>query len=201
MLYVLPPQDQLLHLTALSGLPRRLAAPWVRMGVDDAAPVAEAVRERRLIWLNSPNEMTRHYPRIGLVAPYDVLVAAAPLEWDDVVHGGVFLLWPAWHPPQMSTREHKALDVFRRRAGQLLGQAARNGRPLLPESEPVMLPAVRPREPGRAEALAAYDFAERLPVGCCSLDLDGRITFLNTTTAELLGAGDLLGSRPRERLL
>ncbi|MGW4938319.1 SpoIIE family protein phosphatase [Streptomyces sp. NPDC004166] len=203
MVYVLSPQDQLMHLAVLSGLPRRLAAPWVRMEVGDAVPVAEAIRERRLIWLSSPKEMARRYPRIGLIAPYEVLVVAAPLEWDDTVHGGVCLLWPAWHPPQLSDRETQALEVFRRRAGHLLGQAARHGRALLPQAEPVVLSAQRPRQPRRAEALAAYDFAERLPVGCCSLDLEGRVTFLNTAAAELLGVGaaDLLGSRPWERLL
>ncbi|MFB7293763.1 SpoIIE family protein phosphatase [Actinacidiphila glaucinigra] len=38
---------------------------------------------------------------------------------------------------------------------------------------------------------------------CCSLDLDGHVTFLNTAAAHLLGVGaaDLLGARPWERLL
>lgn len=65
-----------------------------------------------------------------------------------------------------------------------------------------MLTPARLRTPDPAEALAAYDFAERLPTGCCSLDMDGKITFLNSAAADLLGAGtaDLLGSRPWERL-
>ncbi|URN13698.1 PAS domain-containing protein [Streptomyces radiopugnans] len=52
---------------------------------------------------------------------------------------------------------------------------------------------------GRSQsALAAEDFAERLPGGCCALDLEGRITFVSSGGAELLGrsADQLLGTRP-----
>ncbi|WP_326570154.1 SpoIIE family protein phosphatase [Actinacidiphila glaucinigra] len=203
MLYVLPPGERVLELVALSGMSRRIAAPWARMGVGDATPVADAVRQRRLVWVGGPDEMARRYPLIGLMAPFETVLAAAPVAGQDRVWGGVCLVWPLWHPPEPSRIEREAISGFCRRAGRLSEQAAAHGHPLLPASEPVVLAPNRSRTPGRGEAMGAYDFAERLPVGCCSLDLDGQVTFLNTAAAELLGVGaaDLLGARPWERLL
>ncbi|MFI8186738.1 SpoIIE family protein phosphatase [Actinacidiphila glaucinigra] len=207
MLYVLPPGERVLELVALSGMSWWIAAPWARTGVGDLSPVADAVRQRRVVWVGGPDEMARRYPRIGLTTPFETVLAAAPVagegEGEDRVWGAVCLVWPVWHPPELSRGKREALSGFCRRAGQLLEQAAAQGRPLLPDAGPVVLAPNRPRTPGRGEALGAYDFAERLPVGCCSLDLDGRVTFLNTAAAELLGVGaaDLLGARPWERLV
>ncbi|WP_327122114.1 SpoIIE family protein phosphatase [Streptomyces sp. NBC_01341] len=51
--------------------------------------------------------------------------------------------------------------------------------------------------------MAALRFTERLPVGCCALDLDGRLTFINPAASDLLdtGAASLMGRRPWEVLL
>ncbi|MET9881013.1 SpoIIE family protein phosphatase [Actinacidiphila glaucinigra] len=204
MLFVLPPGEGVLELVALSGMSRRIAAPWARMGVGEATPVAEAVRQRRLVWVGGPDEMARRYPRIGLMAPFETVLAAAPVagKGEDRVWGAVCLVWPVWHPPVPSRAEREAISGFCHRAGRLLEQAAAQGRLLVPASQPVVLAPNRPRTPGWGEALGAYEFAERLPVGCCSLDLDGQVTFTNTAAAELLGVGaaDLLGARPWERL-
>ncbi|MEU4092808.1 SpoIIE family protein phosphatase [Streptomyces sp. NPDC026673] len=202
MLYVLPPGERALHLVALSGTSRKIAAPWVRVGLDDAVPVAQAVRERRLVWVEGFKELVRRYPRIGLVAPYDFLLAAAPITHGGTAWGAVFMLWPIRRPPRLSQAEQEMIGTFCDRAGRLLAHHAERGESLVPVSEPLLLPPVRRRTPSRTEALGAYDFAERLPSGCCSLDLEGRITFLNAAAAELLGTGadDLLGSRPWERL-
>ncbi|MGJ3562165.1 PAS domain-containing protein [Streptomyces sp. INA 01156] len=50
--------------------------------------------------------------------------------------------------------------------------------------------------------LAACDYLERLPEGAVSLDLEGRITFLTTDAARLLGrrTEQLLGTRPWQSL-
>lgn len=202
MLYVLAPGERMLELVALSGTSRRIAAPWARIALDDAAPVAQAVRERSLVWVGNSKELAERFPRVALVAPYEIMLAAAPIMDDDVMWGGVCLLWPIWHAPVLSPGERDTIGIFCGRSGRLLRHYSDRGHPVLAGADALILRAARRREPGRAEALAAYDFAERLPTGCCSLDLEGRVRFLNAAAADLLGVGaaDLKGSRPWERL-
>ncbi|MGW3867403.1 PAS sensor protein, partial [Streptomyces sp. NPDC005047] len=50
LLYVLPPGDDALWQVLVAGVPREMAAPWRRVGLTDPTPVADAVRERRLVW-------------------------------------------------------------------------------------------------------------------------------------------------------
>ncbi|WP_329183191.1 GAF domain-containing SpoIIE family protein phosphatase [Actinacidiphila glaucinigra] len=203
MLYVLAPEARALDVVALSGTSRRIAAPWARIALDDAAPVAQAVREESLVWVGNSRELAERFPRVALVAPYEIMLAAAPIMDGGEAWGAVCLLWPVWHPPVLSPGERDAIGIFCGRAGRLLRHYSDRGQPVVAGADPLVLRAVRRREPGRAEALAAYDFAERLPTGCCSLDLEGRVRFLNAAAADLLGAGaaDLLGSLPWERLL
>ncbi|WP_079191370.1 SpoIIE family protein phosphatase [Streptomyces sp. CB00455] len=79
MLYLTGPGERVLHLVLVGGVSREFAAPWSRVGPDDPVPVAVAVREGRLVWLGSQEEMARLYPRVGLVLPYDFTLAAAPV--------------------------------------------------------------------------------------------------------------------------
>ncbi|MFJ7949530.1 PAS domain-containing protein [Streptomyces sp. NPDC096354] len=138
----------------------------------------------------------RRYPRPALVLPYHFAVAAAPVTTGDTAWGGLVLLWPGSHPPELSQHEHDVIDVFCRYTGLLLQRAADRGRPVLPGAEPRVLPPYRSYTPCPGEAMAAADFAERLPGGCCALDLDGRISFITTAAAELVGTEipDLLGA-------
>ncbi|MGW2934147.1 SpoIIE family protein phosphatase [Streptomyces sp. NPDC001156] len=202
MLFLLPPGEQVLQLAMVYGSSWHIVAPWARIGVDEAIPAAEAARERRLVWVGSPEELATHYPRLRFVVPHDHVVAAAPIITGDAVWGTACLLWPAWHPPRLGPDEREALDVFCRQAGPLLQRAAARSCPLLPTAEPRVLEPVRSCIPDRAEALAAHAFAARLP-GALSMDLDGRITYLSEAAADLLGDGvasGLLGVRPWEHL-
>ncbi|MFF3335223.1 SpoIIE family protein phosphatase [Streptomyces sp. NPDC002888] len=203
LLYLLPPEESALRLTVVSGVPARLAAPWARVALDAPVPVADAVRERRLVWLGSREEMARRYPTLQLVLPYDFMMATVAITEGVAVWGGIVLLWPLWHPPQLSADERAMIDSCCRRMGRLLRKAEDSGRPVVPEAEPRVLSPPRRRATERIDAAAAVEFAERLPVGCCGLDLDGRITFANTAAADLLGTGatTLLGARPWEVLL
>jgi GAF domain-containing protein len=203
LMFLLPPAERVLQLAAVSGASWPLVAPWTRVAPDAPLPVADAVREQRLVWLGSKEEMARRYPRLGLVLPYDFMLACAPIAGGGHTWGGILLLWPAWHPPQLSTRERDAIDAFCHRAAVLLQLAAHRGHPVRPGPEPRVLSPPRSRIPEQAQCLAAIEFAERLPVGCCALDLDGRISFVNAAAAELVGSGaaDLLGARPWEVLV
>ncbi|MET9420619.1 SpoIIE family protein phosphatase [Streptomyces sp. NPDC006540] len=203
LVYLLEPDEHMLRLALVSGASQRITAPWSRIPLDTSIPVADAMRSGQLVWLGSQEEIARRYPRLGIVLPYDFMLGAAPVVGGGHVWGGIVLLWPIWHPPRLSTHEREAVDGFCRRAGDILRHAADSGHRLLPEGEPRIVTPPRPQETDPAQAMAAHRFAERLPVGCCALDLDGRITFINQAGAELVGAGaaSLLGKRPWEILL
>ncbi|MFE2647327.1 SpoIIE family protein phosphatase [Streptomyces nigra] len=203
MVYVPAPGEQLLRLALVSGVSRRIAAPWARIPMNTAIPVVDAIRERRLIWLGSQEETAHRYPRLGLVLPYDFMLAAAPITDGGPVWGGVVLLWPVWHPPELSLAEREAIGTGCARAAQFLQREADRGHlPEIPDV-PHLLTAPHAEDADPLRAMAALAFAERLPVGCCALDLDGRLTYINPAGAELVGAGAaaLLGNRPWEVLL
>ncbi|MEU0599891.1 GAF domain-containing SpoIIE family protein phosphatase [Streptomyces sp. NPDC006393] len=201
-LFLLQPGERVLRLALLSGVSRQITAPWARIPVDAPVPVLDAMRQRRLVWLGSQEELARRYPRLGIVLPYDFMLAAAPLTSGAMVWGGIVLLWPIWHPPQLSEHERQAVTTCCRRAADLCELAAQRGRPLRAPEEPrVLAPQLAEADP--AEARSALRFTERLPVGCCALDLEGRLTFINAAAANLLDAGAacLVGKRPWEVLL
>ncbi|MFI1973367.1 SpoIIE family protein phosphatase [Streptomyces cinnamoneus] len=201
LVYLPSPGERVLRLTQITGAPRQITAPWARIAADAPIPVADAIRDRRLVWLSSQEEVARRYPRLGIVLPYDFMLAASPIDSGGTVWGGIVLLWPVRHPPRLSAHERDTVTTCCRRAGDLLRRAADRGEPLAPPDEPRLVP-LRRREADPAQATAAFDFAERLPLGCCALDLDGRITFINSAGADLVGAGtaSLLGQRPWEAL-
>ncbi len=200
VVYLLPREERVLRLALTYGLSRRLIAPWARIPLDAPIPVAQAVRERRLVWVADQEEMARRFPRVGYVMPYDFALATRPIASDDTVWGGFVLLWPIGHPARLSPTEHTALSTFGRRCALWLQRAAERGEAVRAAEEPRVLMPARPGPPPRAAARAAAEFVERLPVGCCALDLDGRITFCNEAGADLLGtdSAQLLGVRPWE---
>ncbi|MEU3730903.1 SpoIIE family protein phosphatase [Streptomyces sp. NPDC033538] len=202
LLYVLPPGDNALWQVLVAGVPQEFATPWRRVALTDPMPVADAVRERRLVWVGGREEMARRYPRPALVLPYDFALAATPLASGTTLRGGLVLLWPGAHSARLSPEERDVVQRGCRHLGGLLQQAAERGEPLVPADRPraVPPPAVRAPSPGEAASLSA--FVARLPGGSCSLDIDGRITFLTPAAADLLGAGraDLVGALPWEAL-
>ncbi|MFE5804893.1 SpoIIE family protein phosphatase [Streptomyces sp. NPDC056491] len=210
MLYLPDPDParRVLHLALTSGLSREFAAPWSRVGLDDPIPVADAVRDGRLVWLGGQEDTARHYPRLGLVLPYDFALAAAPLSADsgdrapEPTGAGLVFLWPGSHGPDLDHRERRALESARSRLTRILLRAAGEGLPLRPAPYPVVLRPLPPPTPGPAEAAATTAFVRRLPGGNCALDLNGTITFITPEAADLLGApvSSLLGALPWEAL-
>ncbi|MFJ8187648.1 SpoIIE family protein phosphatase [Streptomyces sp. NPDC096105] len=202
LLYVLTPDRRALWLILVSGASREMVAPWSRVAVSDPVPVADAVREERLVWVNGQVEMARRYPRPAVVLPYDFALAAVPVASDKGIRGGLVLLWPSGHPPQLSRAEHDAVRAGSRRLGHLFEQAARRGEPLLSAGRPRILPPEPGRTPTAAEAWAGTALLDRLPGGYVALDLHGRITLVTPAAAELVGAAPdrLLGALPWEVL-
>ncbi|SOF02404.1 Serine phosphatase RsbU, regulator of sigma subunit [Streptomyces sp. OV198] len=200
MLFLLPPEEPVLQLSMLYGTSWTVLSPWARIHVDEAVPAAEATRERRMVWVGDSEVLALHYPRLALMVP-EHAVAAAPIFAGEPVRGAVCLLWPPSHPGHLGTEETAAIKAFCHRAGMLLDRSTRRGHPLLPGKRPMTLAAERSHTPDQAAALAAHDYAVRLP-GAISLDLEGRTTFVSDAAGDLLGVGaaDLLGARPWDRL-
>jgi PAS domain-containing protein len=216
--YLPAPGERVLRLAVITDIPTDLAKAWARVGLEARVPVTDAIRERRLVWVGAEGDLPRLYPRVALALPYPFAIAAAPITTGAstttatgtvtgtttgaTTWGGLVLLWPGTHPPQLTEEERGAISAACHRLGELTRQAAESGRPVLPGAEPRVLARQRPRTPEPAEALAAVDLVERLPEGNFALDLEGRISYLSATAADLLGRGipDLLGTLPREAL-
>lgn len=193
--YLRPGDGSVLEMAVMAGLPRSFAAPWERVGVSAPIPVAEAVRERRLVWVGGAEEMARRYPRIAVVLPYPFALAALPVLGSSRVHGAVYVTWPGSHPPELSDRERQELTTACERLALRLERAASENRSVRAESDLLDL-AVS----GVSDTLGPLEAARlvaRLPYGMCSLDVSGRITFANEAAAELLGVPvrELLGSQ------
>ncbi|MFI9119815.1 SpoIIE family protein phosphatase [Streptomyces bikiniensis] len=192
--YLLSPDDPVLGLMTVCGLPAKTVEPWWRVSVSAAGPLSEAVREDRLVWVGRQEDMARLYPNAAAGLPYQFALAFAPLRgsrrW-----GALALVWSHDHPPSLTRRER----------GHVLSSANRITRALdrapaawsVPE-EPRAVPLLRPGPDPAQTGLAADDLLQRLPVGALGFDLQGRITYLNDAAARLLGhsAAGLLGTLP-----
>ncbi|MFD5857975.1 SpoIIE family protein phosphatase [Streptomyces chartreusis] len=195
-LYLLAPDGNLLRLDALSGVPVEFASPWTRVPLASPAPVADAVREDRLVWIGSQEEMVRCYPRTALALPYPLALVAAPVtgarRW-----GSLLLMWPATRPPYMTQRERGNISSSCRRLARLLEESAERGGAAVRRERPRAVSAGTGRRQASPEPAVA-DYVERLPGGSCALDLEGRITYVSSGACELLGreAGQLLGTLP-----
>ncbi|MFJ4367440.1 SpoIIE family protein phosphatase [Streptomyces chartreusis] len=195
-LYLLAPDGNLLCLDVLSGVPVEFASPWTRVPLASSAPVADAVREDRLVWIGSQEEMVRCYPRTAMALPYPLALVAAPVtgvrRW-----GSVLLMWPATRPPYMTQRERGNINSSCRRLARLLEETAERGGAAVRREQPCAVSAGTGRRETSPEPAAA-DYVERLPGGSCALDLEGRITYVSSGACELLGreAGQLLGTLP-----
>ncbi|MEU3949746.1 SpoIIE family protein phosphatase [Streptomyces sp. NPDC029526] len=202
LLYVLPPGGSALWLVMTTGAPQEMASPWRRVALSDPIPVADAVRNRRLVWVGDQEDMARRYPRTALVLPYDFALAAVPITAGSSVWGGLVVLWPSSHPPVLSDAEREAVEAGCQHLGRLFQQAAERGDPLQPTGRPRTVPPLPERIRPAAEVRAMTAFVERLPGGACALDLSGRITFATPAAADLLGTdrAALLDALPWEAL-
>ncbi|MDX3772032.1 SpoIIE family protein phosphatase [Streptomyces sp. AK08-01B] len=200
--FLLASDGQALRLEVTAGMPAEYLAPWFGVALSSPVPVAEAVRERRFVWLSNTQELARRYPRTAIALPYHQAVAAVPILTGTTAWGALLLFWPCSDTAEATSPSPERVRAACRRLGRLLRDAADTGHAVAPGPLPRTLrqsPAST-REP--AEALAAVDFAERLPGGSCSFDLEGRFTYVSATAADLLGSSipALIGTRPWQSL-
>ncbi|MFG2881363.1 SpoIIE family protein phosphatase [Streptomyces sp. NPDC048297] len=195
-LYLLRPDAQMMDMAVKAGLPRAFVAPWERVSVNAPLPVAQAVRERRLVWVGGEEEMARRFPRIAVVLPYPFALAALPVATEGTVYGAVFVTWPGSHPRELSDAEREQLTAGCARLALGMERAAAANQPL--EPEPDLLGPPEAERPDTLGAVEAMRLVTRLPYGLVSLDLNGRIGFANAEAAELFGrpVRELLGMVP-----
>ncbi|MEU1166215.1 SpoIIE family protein phosphatase [Streptomyces sp. NPDC005921] len=195
--YLMAADQPVLEMAVAAGLPRVFAAPWERVGLSAPIPVAEAVRERRLVWVGGEEDMARRFPRIAVVLPYPFALAALPVATAETVFGAVYVTWPGAHPTVLSDREREVLTAGCDRLAVRLERAARENRAPWAEPEPPE-PQPAPSATGPSAMVEAARMVGRLPYGLASLDVHGRVVFANGAAAELLGVrvDDLLGTQP-----
>lgn len=201
--FLLASDGQTLRLEVTAGIPAEYLAPWFGVALSSRFPVTDAVRERRLVWLGDPEELARRYPREAIALPYHHAVAAAPLLAGTTVWGTLLLLWPGIGSAEADDPGTERVRAAGRRVGRFLRDAADSGHAVGPGPAPRTLTRPPNGRRGPAEALAAADLVERLPWGSCSLDLEGRFTYVSETAAALLGAsgpGNLIGTQPWQSL-
>ncbi|MFJ6571839.1 SpoIIE family protein phosphatase [Streptomyces sp. NPDC091292] len=181
--YLLAPDEPVLVMAVMGGLPRSFAAPWERVALSTPLPVADAARERRMVWVSGEEDMSTRYPRVAVVVPYAFTVASLPIAANGVTYGAVFVIWPGPEPPEAPDRKRELLTAACDLLALRLEHAARAGRPVVPHGNP---PAPGPASVA-AGAVEAVRMVARLPYGMCALDLQGRVTYANTAAVDLLG--------------
>ncbi|WP_329459028.1 SpoIIE family protein phosphatase [Streptomyces sp. NBC_01497] len=192
--YLDVPEERLVRMTVVRGVPARLARSWSRVARVAQVPVAQAVRSGRPVWLSGQQELARRFPRTALSFPYRVAMYVAPLVDAGVSWGALLLLWPGTRSPELSLAEEREVGAACRRAAKALRMAAEAGDPVLPRPDPLAL------DPPPESAEPRARLTDRLPGGMCELDLDGRLTFINARALELLDRdrGELLHHDPFE---
>lgn len=196
--YVVDPDESVLGLVALCGVPVDAFTPWWRGAFAPPGPLRDSIRDGRIVWLSSLEELARCYPRAAANLPYQVALATAPLTRVRHCRGALLLAWPPDRAPVLSRGERRRVAFGARCIARVLNAADRP--PAIPE-RPRFVPP-RPEEPATQSASSAAGLVERLPLGTLALDRAGHITHVNTAAVGLLGkpVEQLLGTQPSQSL-
>ncbi|MGW6907860.1 SpoIIE family protein phosphatase [Streptomyces sp. NPDC054940] len=197
--YRLDAAGAVLALDAMCGVPVEAFAPWWRVRLASHGPTQDAVREQRLVWVSSQEELARAYPRVAANVPYGLAFAVVPLTGGvRGRQGALLLMWAPDRPGHLTLRERGSIALSARRLARVLDAARSTAVSDRPRFIPLRHHDTRHAQP----APAAADLVERLTLGALALDREGRITFANAAAAELLGrpVEDLLGTQPWQSL-
>lgn len=201
-LHLVSPEESALRLVAVSGGTTSLLRPWMKIPLDGSAPAADAWRRKAFVWLPDQQEMALRYPSMGLIMPYDVMLASLPIVGHRRTWGVLSVLLPVTHAGHLTPAELRSLQDACRRVARALDEREQSGEGPPPLDTPQKVTPLRRDEPSPVAARAAYDALERIPAGVCALDRDGRVVYLNPTAARLLeiDAHTPLGHRPDSML-
>ncbi|MGW3245598.1 GAF domain-containing protein [Streptomyces sp. NPDC001070] len=195
-LFLLEPGGEVLVLDASLGMPTGFGSLLRRIRVADVAdgPLAEAILQRHVVWVESGEEFARRYPRLALTFPFVGAVAAAPLVAGARVWGAMLVLF-SQRSPALDAHSRGRFTTAARCIALLLQDAAEAGHRLQPGLTARLLPPTLAHP--SAQAQAAADCIAALPEGACRLDARGRIAFVDHTAADLLGESipHLLGAQ------
>ena len=122
-LYLRPDDEPVLRLAVLCGLPPELFAPWTRVALAAPLPVSDAVRDDRLVWVGSQEDLVRLYPRTAVALPYRFALAAVPLHGRFRCWGSLLLMWPSSHPARLTDRQRGAIMAGGRRVARQLDES------------------------------------------------------------------------------
>nr|WP_248001805.1 GAF domain-containing protein [Streptomyces sp. RPA4-2] len=122
--FLLASDRQALRLEVTAGIPAEYLAPWFGVALSSPVPVADALRERRLVWLGDPQEIARRYPRAAIALPYHHAVAAAPILTGTTAWGALLLIWPGSDTAGPAGPSPERVRAAGRRLGRFLRDAA-----------------------------------------------------------------------------
>ncbi|MFG1807335.1 SpoIIE family protein phosphatase [Streptomyces sp. NPDC049040] len=196
-LFLLEPGGEILTLAVSAGMPLDFLGPLRRVRVAaGGGPVAEALQERRPVWIGSGEEIARRYPKIAAVLPHPRAVAVIPLLTGSTAWGALLALLSE-SDPGPDTPVGPVLTTAAESIAWVVKGAAAAGHHLWPQAEPRFLAFPSPESPEPAQAQAAVDFLAAVPEGSCQLDPQGRVTFVDPTAAAVLGGDNarLVGAR------
>ncbi|NBE99186.1 PAS domain-containing protein [Nonomuraea sp. KC401] len=195
MAYVLDRGGHVLTLESAVGLPGSIARAWARVRTDDFIPIALSVRDQRLIWVGGREELARSFPAAALALPYHFALVTAPVCSGGAAWGGLVLLWPSGRASGLTPRQREVIGHACDEIGELLRQAAEQGRRITPQCRPRLLDPRPVTDTSRRARLIALDCLNRLPDGYCCLDAEGRVSLVSAPAAELLAHSppELLG--------
>ncbi|WP_393101309.1 SpoIIE family protein phosphatase [Streptomyces sp. LN325] len=195
--FLLTSDRQALRLEVTAGIPAEYLAPWFGVALSSPVPVADALRERRLVWLGDPQEIARRYPRAAIALPYHHAVAAAPILTGTTAWGALLLIWPGSDTAGHAGPSPERARAAGRRLGRFLRDAAGTGHAVRPGPAPRSLP-----QPGAGRGTGRGGLRRTSARGQLLLDLEGRFTYVSATAAALLGGSvpDLIGTHPWQSL-
>ncbi|GLF97065.1 SpoIIE family protein phosphatase [Streptomyces yaizuensis] len=141
--YLRAPDEGLLRLAVLAGLPSRLFRPWWRMHVNRPFPVAEAYRLGRAVHLAGPEDAIRRFPQLMAGLPFPFGSLYVPVAGGGERFGVLAVLRRATTGRAVDDGDRHRIHTVARRLGAALGALHGRGHRVQWEGEPlaVQLPA------------------------------------------------------------
>ncbi|MEV0412825.1 SpoIIE family protein phosphatase [Streptomyces sp. NPDC050448] len=171
-----------LLLSVVTGLPGRLFRPWWRIHVNRPYPVAEAYRSGQPVHLPDAEATMQRFPQMAAGLPFPFGSLYEPVIAGPERFGVLFVLRPSTPGVRVDAADREGLRAAADELARELTALTAAGDPVLWSGDPIGVPS-----PARAQG--AREAVERLTQAVLSVDREGRIRYINTAAATLLGLG------------